>query len=255
MNSNSTKQNHRRRRSRKSKHLFILILAAIMNIVFGVFLVKTIFSTEKNPEEPIPAFYASTDTGNMEETQPTTEYIEEDSNWNLALANKWNPIPENRDINLVKIEGGERVDKRIKEPLMEMLEAAKAANWDQLPKVVSGYRTMEKQQKIYDDKIQEYKREGYPEDDAKSMAEQWVAIPGTSEHQLGLAVDINGATYDLYFWLQENSYKYGFIFRYPGAKTEITGVAEEVWHYRYVGVEAATEIYERGICLEEYLEQ
>ena len=66
-------------------------------------------------------------------------------------------------------------------------------------------------------------------------------------------MDINGATYDLYFWLQENSYKYGFIFRYPGGKTDITGVAEEVWHYRYVGVEAATEMYEKGLCLEEYL--
>ena len=59
--------------------------------------------------------------------------------------------------------------------------------------------------------------------------------------------------YDLYFWLQENSYKYGFIFRYPGDKTDITGVAEEVWHYRYVGVEAATEMHEKGLCLEEYL--
>ena len=56
-------------------------------------------------------------------------------------------------------------------------------------------------------------------------------------------------------WLQENCYKYGFIFRYPGDKTDITGVTEEVWHYRYVGVEAATEIHERGICLEEYLEE
>lgn len=87
------------------------------------------------------------------------------------------------------------------------------------------------------------------------QAKQWVAVPGYSEHQLGLAVDINAATYDVYFWLQENSYKYGFIFRYPAGKTDITGTAEEVWHYRYVGVEAATEIYERGICLEEYLEE
>lgn len=67
-------------------------------------------------------------------------------------------------------------------------------------------------------------------------------------------MDINGATYDIYLWLQENSYKYGFIFRYSGNKTHITNVAEEVWHYRYVGKEAAAEIHERGICLEEYLE-
>lgn len=65
---------------------------------------------------------------------------------------------------------------------------------------------------------------------------------------------INGETYDLYFWLQENSYKYGFIFRYPGNKTDITGISEEVWHYRYVGKEVTKEIYDKGICLEEYLE-
>jgi D-alanyl-D-alanine carboxypeptidase len=85
-----------------------------------------------------------------------------------------------------------------------------------------------------------------------------VATPGTSEHQLGIAVDINadgvhsmgGAVYD---WLDQNSYKYGFIRRYSADKTEITGVMNEQWHYRYVGVGAATDIHERGICLEEYL--
>lgn len=155
----------------------------------------------------------------------------------------------------MKIHGGERVDERIKEPLLKMLKDAKSENLNQLPKVVSGYRTMEEQQKIYENQIKKYIRDGYSETTAKNMAEELVAIPGTSEHQLGLAVDINGATYDLYLWLQENSYKYGFIFRYPGTKTEITGVAEEVWHYRYVGVDAATEIYTQGLCLEEYLEQ
>ena len=105
------------------------------------------------------------------------------------------------------------------------------------------------------DKIAQYRQEGYAKEEAVKEAEQWVAVPGYSEHQLGIAVDINGATYDLYLWLQQNSYKYGFIFRYPGAKTDLTGIAEEIWHYRYVGVEAATEIYQQGICLEEYLDK
>lgn len=136
---------------------------------------------------------------------------------------------------------------------MEMLEAAKEGNWDQLPMVVSGYRTQKKQQQLYDDKVAGYRKEGNSQSEAEELAKQGVSVPGYSEHQIGLAVDINGATYDLYFWLQENSYKYGFIYRYPGDKTDITGVAEEVWHYRYVGVEAATEMYEKGLCLEEYL--
>ena len=95
---------------------------------------------------------------------------------------------------------------------------------------------------------------GYTEE-ARELAQQWVAVPGTSEHQLGLAVDLGGATYDVFFWLQEHSWEYGFIWRYPGDKTDLTGTAEEVWHYRYVGKEAAKEIYEQGVCLEEYLEQ
>ena len=170
------------------------------------------------------------------------------------LVNRQNAVPENYDVDLVEVAGGEQVDRRIYEPLMDMLEAAKESNWGQLPRVVSGFRTQEEQKRLYDDKIAKYLGEGYSQDDAEEMAKQWVAVPGHSEHQLGFAVDINGATYDVYFWLQENSYKYGFIFRYPGDKTEITGTAEEVWHYRYVGVEAAAEIYEQGLCLEEYLE-
>lgn len=171
----------------------------------------------------------------------------------LLLVNKWNPLPEDFTVNLVKVPGGEKVDERIYDPLMELLEAAREANWNQLPKVVSGYRTPEKQQRLYEDKIDEYKQQGYSGSDATALARQWVALPGTSEHELGLAVDINGDTYDLYFWLQENSWKYGFIFRYPGAKTDLTGVSEEVWHYRYVGKEAAAQIYESGLCLEEYV--
>ncbi len=175
--------------------------------------------------------------------------------WQLTLVNKQNPIPENYQIDLVELDGGEQVDRRIYQPLAEMLEAAKEGNWGKLPRVVSGYRTREKQQSLYDNKIAEYCKQGYSESQAEEMAGQWVAKPGHSEHQLGFAVDINGETYDAYLWLQANSYKYGFIFRYPGNKTEITGTAEEVWHYRYVGIEAATEIYNKGICLEEYLEQ
>lgn len=193
-----------------------------------------------------------TEKGNGREPLPSSAT---DSDWRLTLVNKWNPLPENDAVTLVEVPGGERVDERIYDPLMELLEAAKEENWNQLPTVVSGYRTREKQQKLYDEKIAQYKRQGYSEKEAVEQAGQWVAAPGYSEHQLGLAVDINGATYDLYFWLQENSYKYGFIFRYPAGKTDITGIAEEVWHYRYVGTEAATEMYEQGLCLEEYLEK
>lgn len=204
------------------------------------------------PGESAPLTWEEPPTDDLAEGSPVSA---EETEWNLVLVNYENPIPEHYEPALVEVTGGEKVDRRIYAPLMEMLEAAKEGNWGLLPKVVSGYRTQKKQQSLYDDKVAKYEKQGYAKEEAKEMAERWVAVPGYSEHQIGLAVDINGATYDLYLWLQANSYKYGFIFRYPGHKTDLTGVAEEVWHYRYVGVEAATQMYEQDLCLEEYLAQ
>mgnify|MGYP000690703164 FL=1 len=175
--------------------------------------------------------------------------------WQILLVNRWNPLPENYRVNLVEVPGGQQVDERIYQPLMEMLEAAREGNLGELPQVLSGYRTQEEQEKLFQEEIDGNLAEGYSEEEARELAQQWVAVPGTSEHQLGLAVDLGGATYDVFFWLQEHSWEYGFIWRYPGDKTDLTGTAEEVWHYRYVGKEAAKEIYEQGVCLEEYLEQ
>ncbi len=125
--------------------------------------------------------------------------------------------------------------------------------------VREGYRTAKEQQEILNDKIQIYINQGYSQSRAEKTAKEWVALPETSEHQLGIAVDINAdkskcSNEEVYTWLSENAYKYGFILRYPLGKQEITGISYEPWHYRYVGVEAAREIYEQEICLEEYLE-
>ena len=97
------------------------------------------------------------------------------------------------------------------------------------------------------------------------MAGHQVAVPGTSEHQLGLAVDIVDVNYQLLDtnqentavqkWLLENSWRYGFILRYPTDQTDVTGIVYEPWHYRYVGKEYAQDIYKKGLCLEQYLEQ
>lgn len=253
-NTHYTKQAKLRRKRRVYK-IFISFLLAVVTVMALSFFFRQDNSKENIIADPADG-QLNTATGRhkAESATGSEDLASEDADWNLTLVNRWNPLPENYDIDLVEVPGGEKVDKRIYEPLMEMLEAAKEGNWNQLPVIVSGYRTQEKQQELYDEKIAEYRKQGYSKDEAVKQAEQWVAVPGCSEHQLGIAVDINGATYDLYFWLQENSYKYGFIFRYPGGRTNITGTAEEVWHYRYVGVEAATEIYKQGLCLEEYLE-
>ena len=126
------------------------------------------------------------------------------------------------------------------------------------PFVRAGYRSQEEQESVLDNKIAAYQSEGYSKSRARSLALETVAEPGTSEHELGLAVDINAeegrSTGDeVYDWLAENAYKYGFILRYPSDKAEITGIDYEPWHYRYVGKDAAKEIYESKECLEEYL--
>ena len=177
--------------------------------------------------------------------------------WELILVNNDNYIPDDYEIELMKLSNGEEVDLRFYPYLQEMFDAAR--NDGVYPFVREGYRTAAEQQKTFDDKIQSYKNEGYTKRMAESLAKEWVALPGTSEHQLGLAVDINADTSrcsrdDLYNWLAENAHEYGFIQRYPSGKTSITGILNEPWHYRYVGKEAALEIYSRGICLEEYIE-
>lgn len=119
------------------------------------------------------------------------------------------------------------------------------------------YRTGEEQEDIFRDKVFAYRKEGYSKARAEKLAKEWVALPGTSEHQLGIAVDINAdkersENEEVYAWLAQNAYQYGFILRYPQGKEDITGTGYEPWHYRYVGTEAAKEIYEGRICLEEY---
>ena len=176
--------------------------------------------------------------------------------WNLLVVNRWNEIPEDFSVSLTELSNGQKVDSRIYPYLQEMFDEMKADGI--YPIVREGYRTAEEQEKIFNEKVQAYMNEGYFRTMAERIAKEWVALPGTSEHQLGIAVDINAdkahsANDEVYEWLAENAYKYGFILRYPQGKEDITGTGYEPWHYRYVGVEAAEEIFNIQICLEEYL--
>ncbi len=176
--------------------------------------------------------------------------------WNLIIVNKDNPIPESYDFTLTELDNGKKVDSRIYDDLQEMLNDMTAVGI--YPVIGEAYRTAEEQEEIMQNYISDYIAQGYSEEDAKAEAKKWVAKPGTSEHQLGLALDINADTnYSsneaVYNWLADNAYKYGFILRYPQGKEDITGIDYEPWHYRYVGKIAAEEIYNSGVCLEEYL--
>ena len=180
----------------------------------------------------------------------------------LTLVNPWNTLPEGWTVDLVSVGGGHKVDKTCYDDLTAMLEACKTAGFR--PVVRSSYRTQATQKQLYENKVRQWKGYGYSETEARKKAATIVAPPGTSEHQLGWAVDIVDASYQVLnekqatmpaqIWLMEHSWEYGFILRYPVNKSEITGIIYEPWHYRYVGREHAKAIYESGLCLEEWLE-
>ena len=223
--------------------LEILIITAILSAIIGTIIwgFKTIYK----------AFTEESHAGNNE------SYIQQENQWNLMLVNKDNPIPQDYKIVLSETENGHKVDERIKEPLERMLSDARKDGI--IPKITSSYRTHEEQQKLLEEKTQEYINQGMNESAATLKAQEWVAVPGTSEHETGLAVDISTADWDkqsaysVWAWLEQNCHKYGFILRYTEEKEHITGIIPEPWHFRYVGINAATEIKEKKICLEEYL--
>ena len=185
----------------------------------------------------------------------------EEDLWKLLLVNPWNKLPEQYTVKLKRLANGLQVDVRIYDDLNAMLTDC----WDAglKPLVCSAYRTHATQVRLHNNKIARLRGAGYSYAAAVKEAGRWVAVPGTSEHETGMALDIASYSYQLLNerqentaeqkWLMEHCWEYGFILRYPKDKTEITGIGYEPWHYRYVGREAAAEMHESGLCLEEYL--
>ena len=183
--------------------------------------------------------------------------------WNLILVNPWNEVPEDYEVKLTRLKNGQAVDSRCYPMLQQMMDDCRADGLN--PYICASYRTMKKQKALFADKVRRVLLEGCPKDEAEDEAAKTVARPGTSEHQLGLALDIVDAddpqleTWQedtpVQQWLMKNSWKYGFVLRYPPEKSSITGIIYEPWHYRYVGRQAAEEMHNKGLCLEEYLKE
>lgn len=203
----------------------------------------------------------------LEASASTTQQLQpaqqaEATNWQLLLVNPWHELPEDFTIQRATLKNGLQVDTRIYDALNEMLMDCREEGLE--PIVCSAYRSEETQTRLYRNKVSRLRAAGYDQEAAEEEAARWVAPPGTSEHQTGLALDIVSADYQLLDeaqaqtpeqkWLMENSWKYGFILRYPEDKEAITGIGYEPWHYRYVGIEAAADMHETGQCLEEYLQ-
>lgn len=180
----------------------------------------------------------------------------EPADWALLLVNRDHPLPEDYTVETVTLDNGQQIDARIYPALQNMFDDMREDGI--YPVVGSGFRTAAEQQQIMDEKIAAYQAEGYSDSNAREKAAEWVAPVGTSEHQTGLAVDINAdgvqsTGQEVYDWLLQHAAEYGFIKRYTTDKQDITGFSDEPWHYRYVGQDAAEEIMRQKICLEEYL--
>ena len=183
----------------------------------------------------------------------------------LILVNRDHPLPEdyNPGVETVWARDGRAysLDRRCAADFLDMMADCAAAGGR--PYICSGYRSREEQEKLYAEKIRSLIEEGLSPEEAPKEAALTVAVPGTGEHELGLAADLMDESYPYLDeeqentatqrWLMENSWRYGFILRYPNGTTHITGILYEPWHYRYVGRGPAEEIHRMGITLEEYL--
>lgn len=196
------------------------------------------------------------------EEQEEEALVFDKSDWKLLLVNKQHTIPEDYTFTLGTIKGSMKCDERIIAPLTEMFEAAKSDGINLV--VCSPYRDIHRQEFLFNRKMNQYLNNGYSYLDSYKNASVTVTVPGASEHEIGLALDIISDHYsaldegfgetDAGIWLKENSKNYGFILRYPKGKEDITGIQYEPWHFRYVGKNAACVIMDEGITLEEFID-
>ena len=183
--------------------------------------------------------------------------------WYMVLANRSSVLPGDFTVAETATVGEAVVDARIAEALRQMGNDAAAAGVKLKP--TNGYRSIARQQELWDARVKTLMEGGLSQADAETKAIDYTSAPGTSDHNTGLGLDIVSEDHpakDAGFaetaaaqWLAEHAADYGFILRYPSDKTEATGMDYEPWHYRYVGSEQAHKIKESGLCLEEYLAQ
>lgn len=248
----SSKKLARYRQKYRKLLIIFSIVAFLLGLLLGIFI-----GSRKTPTIDFIMSPAADGT--------TAQYNGKDLPWNLMLVNKDYPlsesfIPESLD----ETDNGYIADSRITDALEKMISDARSTE-DVRIITVSAYRDYEYQKDLFEKKVKKLQKEkGYSVKKAREEAATVVAYPGTSEHQLGLALDLVDARHTkldetqentaAYQWLYRHCAEYGFIVRYPNGKTDITGIIYEPWHFRYVGEEAAKEIMEKGITLEEYIE-
>ncbi len=218
-------------------------------------------SSENESTEPLPSTPDPVQVGTFKADANFTKTI---------LVNVKNPLPKNHDYkaNMMvfpseykwysQAEVYRKIDKDIWPYLKAMMDACRADIGTGEIGIISAWRDYGTQVTLYDAQVKKWKDKGYAQADAEKEAASRVAIPGTSEHHTGLAVDFNSTQTSFentkaFKWLKENAQDYGFIMRYPSDKMDITGgIIYEPWHWRFVGINIAKEMKELDMCYEEY---
>ena len=255
------RERRRQRRYREAMRNRIIAAAFLVLLIVGIIFIVKGCKDKKQAQEEQRQQAAETLARQDEPQEPEPAKPSAADNELLTLVNPWNELPEDWQVDLVTLSNGLQIDRRCYDALQEMMDACREAGYE--PLICSAYRTQETQQNLFNNKVAKLEAGGKSHDEAVQEAGTVVAVPGTSEHQLGLAVDVVDVNNQnlteeqektpTQKWLMANSWRYGFIHRYPNSKSDITGIIYEPWHYRYVGKDVAQEIFNKGITLEEYL--
>lgn len=189
----------------------------------------------------------------------SNEVYTANGDWRLQIASVAHPLPDNfvQPSTTVIDSDGREIDSRIYSDYKNLVGAAAEDGIKIYP--ISAFRPHSTQVSLFNRRVEQARQEGYS--DPKAEAARHVAVPGTSEHELGLAVDFNSVDEQTFRntaeakWLAEHCTEYGFVIRYPEDKESVTGIIYEPWHLRYVGVENAKRMKELNMCLEEYVDR
>lgn len=179
----------------------------------------------------------------------------------LTLVDRDHPVEDDYNVEFTLLGDGQMLDSRCVDDLEQMLSDCRRAGGD--PVIAASFRTWGAQERVYEEALEQLTDSGMSREAAEQALSRRIEQPGCSEHQLGLAVDLaeagnalppeqQGDTVTLR-WLGDNAWRYGFILRFPAEKAAVTGMEGRPDHFRYVGRDAASQIHELGLCLEEYI--
>lgn len=248
------KQQRRVRETVAAAMVIVALLASMSAVVISICAVR-----EEEAAQPVGAAPVRMEN-NLQ--QPAQEEPEQTGGYQqlsdpfLVLVNDEVPLPDGWQVTPSFI-GEEAVDIRIYDQLSAMIRDAGKDNvsiW-----ICSGYRSVKDQETILNREIELHMSNGMSEEEARELSLRTIARPGHSEHHTGFVVDLNDVNdafeeTEAYRWLSEHAEDYGFVQRYRSDKVDITGIDNESWHYRYVGVENAREMNSLNMCLEEYVQ-